>query len=127
VEQIMTFEEWKRLSAESRARINMYDKEKRDEIAGLTKTKDGAYHERNMLVAALSKVFPSSLEKHIGDDWDPGWGWVVFIDLPTSQVSWHIHDSELPLFDHLPRLQGRTWDGHTTEEKYARLAALKTA
>lgn len=37
---------------------------------------------------------------------------VIYIELPTGQVSWHMpqHESE--------------WDGHTTEEKHARIAAF---
>jgi len=45
-------------------------------------------------------------------------------DGPTGQMTWHIHDSELPMFDHLGRASVNTWDGHTTEEKYERLAEL---
>jgi hypothetical protein len=48
---------------------------------------------------------------------------VVYIDHPEGQLSWHIHDSHLPFFDHVERGNGkRSWDGHTTEEKYQRLA-----
>lgn len=94
------------------------------EVRRLTKVKDGAYAERNLLVAALSKIFPASLERHEGVDWEDDWRWVLFVDLPAGQASWHIHDSELPNFAHLPRNAGRRWDGHTNEEKYRRLAAL---
>ena len=87
--------------------------------------KDKAYTERNKLVAAISKLFPASLERHLGEAFDPGWEWVVIADLPTGQVSWHIHNRELNLFDHLLRETGRTWDGHTTDEKYERLSNLK--
>lgn len=99
----------------------------RAQLAELRAAKDMAYRERNKLVAALSKLFHASLERHPDEDtdWEDDWRWVVFIDLPTGQVSWHIHDSELDLFDHLPRLQGRKWDGHSTEEKYERLARLE--
>jgi len=85
--------------------------------------KDQAYTERNRCVAMLAALFPSSLERHPEDDqeWEDDWRWVVYIDLPTGQASWHIHDSHLRLFDHVARFQGRRWDGHTTEEKYARL------
>jgi len=93
----------------------------RKEIERLTEQKDGAYTERNRLVALLSVIFPSSLEQHEGEDWEDDWRWVVYVDLPTGQASWHIHDSELALFDHLPRLAGRKWDSHTTEEKYQRV------
>ncbi len=85
---------------------------------------DAVYTERARLVAALSKVFPASLEDHQGDDWDDDWRTVCFVDLPTGQVSWHVASWDLHLFAHLPRNTGRRWDGHTTEEKYRRLAAL---
>lgn len=97
----------------------------RTENIRLTEAKDSAYQERDKLVAALSKLFPASLERHPQEEeWEDDWRWIVFIDLPTGQASWHIHDSELPMFEHLPRLAGRKWDGHTNEEKYRRLAAL---
>jgi hypothetical protein len=90
----------------------------------MEKAKNNAYSERNRMVAALSKLFPASLERHDGDEWEDDWRWVVFIDLPTGQASWHLHDSEVPNFGHLAREVGRKWDGHTTDDKYARLAAL---
>jgi hypothetical protein len=88
--------------------------------------KDAAYSERDQLVCALSKLFPASLERHPDEDvtWEDDWRWIVFIDLPTGQATWHIHDSEVPMFKHLQRLQGRKWDGHTTTEKYQRLRAI---
>lgn len=88
--------------------------------------KNNAYAERNQLVAALSKLFPASLERHPeSEEYDDDWRWIAFIDLPTGQVCWHIHDSELPLFAHLPKNAGRRWDGHDREEKYRRVARLK--
>jgi len=94
-------------------------------IVELEGQKDGAYRERDKLVAALSKLFHSYRSRHpMADEWEDDWRNIIVIDLPTGQVSWHIHDSELPLFMHLP-LQDNNWDGHTTEEKYARLAALE--
>lgn len=97
------------------------------EVAELKAEKDGAYKERDALVSALSNIFPSSLERHPDEDisWENDWRWIVFIDLPTGQATWHIHDSELSMFDHLKRFQGRVWDGHSTPEKYERLAALR--
>jgi hypothetical protein len=94
-------------------------------VLELDAAKNAAYTERNALVAALSKMFPASLERHPAEEeWEDDWRWIVFIDLPTGQATWHIHDSELPNFAHLPREAGRKWDGHPTAEKYARLAAL---
>ena len=85
--------------------------------------KDIAYSERNQLVALLSKVFPASIEKHEGEDWEDDWRNIVFIKLPTGQASWHIHDSELPMFSHLSSVRP-TWYRHTTEEKYNRIESL---
>lgn len=93
------------------------------EIARLRQRKDNAYHERNMVVAALAKLYPSGTTRTAIDGWDPEWHGCVRIDLPTGQVSWHYHDSQAYLFAELPLYEGE-WDGHTTEEKYARLAAL---
>lgn len=42
---------------------------------------------------------------------EPGYV-VVYIELPTGQVSWHV-----PVHD-------RPWDGHTTEQKYRRIEAF---
>jgi hypothetical protein len=91
----------------------------------LRAAKDAAYAERNKLVAALSKCFPALLARHPDEDkdWEDDWRWIVFITLPTGQATWHIHDSELPLFAHLER-SAATWDGHSTEEKYRRVEAL---
>lgn len=98
-----------------------------DQIAQLEAAKNAAYSERNQLVALLSKVFPASLERHPEDDkdWEDDWRWIVFINLPSGQATWHIHDSELSLFDHLPREQGQRWDGHSTEQKYERCRSYR--
>ncbi|MBW7995325.1 MAG: hypothetical protein FVQ81_01890 [Candidatus Glassbacteria bacterium] len=89
--------------------------------------KNSAYSERNKLVAALSKFLPSYLGKHPDSDldWEDDWRWIVFINAPNGQLSWHIHDSELQLFNHLDTDNNAVWDGHTTEEKYIRLAELR--
>jgi len=87
--------------------------------------RNGVYTERNALVCALSKLYPSHLADHPAWDegWDPEWLNVVCIHGPTGQMTWHIHRLELDNFEHLPR-HPNDWDGHTTEEKYARLKQL---
>ncbi len=93
--------------------------------------RDAAYVERNRLVAALARLVISIggsawLADHRdvpGEDWDPEWRTVVFIEGPIGQLSWHLHDSDVPLFDGLPR-GANTWDGHTTDEKYARVSQI---
>lgn len=85
--------------------------------------KDAAYLERNQVVAALAKCFPSGIAKTAIEGWSEDWHGCVYIDLPTGQVSWHYHDSQAYLFDGLPAY-AKPWDGHSTEEKYQRVAAL---
>lgn len=97
-------------------------KELEKSIDKLEESKDNAYWERNELVLFLTKIFPSYLARHPEEDknWDDDWRWIVFVDAPTGQLSWHIHDNEFKKFSHLP--QGKNeWDGHTTTEKYNRL------
>lgn len=101
-----------------------------DDYVRLNNVKDSAYTERNKCVAcvvALAKVqgYRCGLSLHDPMDvaWEHEWRNIVFVDLPTGQVSWHIHDSQMPLFTGLPYYAG-TWDGHTTEEKYKRLEAF---
>lgn len=71
------------------------------------------YPLRNDLVlTALSQARAAGLPAGIRlDPRTPAWP-VVFIELPTGQVSWHIPE------------HGEPWDGHTTEEKYRRVDAL---
>lgn len=96
-----------------------------NQAKALRAAKDAAYAERDRLVAALSKHYPvgSHLCRHEGGDWEDDWRNVVCIHLPTGQATWHIHDSELPWFTHLP-MRAAHWDGHSTEEKYRRVNAL---
>ena len=77
---------------------------------------EAVYRERNRVIAALAACFPSS---QCRDDETPGWR-VVFVELPTGQVSWHFHAKERPLFAHVPTKRTR-WDGHSTQQKYRRL------
>lgn len=86
--------------------------------------KDNAYLERNKLVALLAELFPSGIAKTNIPGWNEEWHNCVYIDLPTGQVSWHYHISHSSLFQHLPPYEG-AWDGHTTETKYERVAAMK--
>ena len=106
-------------AAEDALRSALATAEARNET--LERERDATYHERDQVVAALTKCFPSS----IALSGDPEWP-IVYIDLPTGQVSWHIRATEIPLFSHL-EWEHVDWDGHTTAEKYARLASLTTA
>jgi hypothetical protein len=96
-----------------------------NDLEAAVKAKSEAYAERNQLVAFLSHCYPSHLMRHDYNDatWDRDWVWIVCINSPKGQMTWHIHKDELPLFDHLQQ-RNNDWDGHSTEEKYARLSML---
>lgn len=47
------------------------------------------------------------------DPEEPEWP-VIYIELPTGQITWHIPQHPIP------------WDKHTTEEKHARIRQLLT-
>jgi hypothetical protein len=82
------------------------------------------YRERNRLVAALSRLYPSHLyldpsiykpNRHL---WP-----VVTIQTPAGQITWHLSAKDVDLFTHL-QYGEVNWDGHDTEEKYRRLGEL---
>lgn len=95
-----------------------------EEVEKLRERKDGAYLERNRVVAALAKCFPSGTARTAIEGWSDDWHGCVYIDLPTGQVSWHFNDAHADLFADLPPYSG-SWDGHDTDEKYRRLAELE--
>ena len=78
------------------------------------------YRERAQVVAFLAACYPSSIE--FADD-APGW-WLLFVDTPAGQMSWHIADDDLELFASVGKSTNPAWDGHTTGQKYERLAEL---
>lgn len=91
---------------------------------------DAAYTERNCCVSLAARM-AIALGYRTGIRCDPaeepGWQHIIYLDLPAGQVSWHIPDRELPFFSFLPSYPA-PWDGHTTDEKYARvLSALEVA
>lgn len=77
------------------------------------------YTERAHLVAFVASLYPSSLER---TDPSPGFEWVLYVDTPQGQLSWHIADEDLSLFPHVTREAGRTWDG--TADTYTHLQRL---
>lgn len=90
-----------------------------DPVAAL----NAGYRERAHLVALLAADYPS----YIGhtDPAEPDWA-VVTVELPTGQACWHIAPADMDLFRHVRIAIGRDrpWDGHSTEEKYRRIADL---
>lgn len=84
---------------------------------------DAVYAERNRLVAALAHLFANAAWRGL-DPSAPDFT-IVYIDLPSGQVSWHIPDAEMVAFPPLPLRDPTGWDGHDTDTKYERLAALR--
>ncbi|WP_053065308.1 hypothetical protein [Micromonospora sp. RV43] len=75
-----------------------------------------AYAERNALIwTALALAHEAGIPAGVGHDSTDPRPVVVYLELPTGQVSWH-----LPA-----HLTG--WDGHSTAAKYARVAAFAEA
>jgi len=82
-------------------------------------TPDEAYFDRNQAVMLAARL-ASKLGYRVGvaeDKDEPGWT-LLYIDLPTGQVSWHIPDDEL-IEDWQP--YAGVWDGHSVGEKRQRI------
>jgi hypothetical protein len=58
---------------------------------------DAAYRERNAVVAALVRLFPSG-GFLASEDGDGEWR-IYYVDLPAGQVSWHVGRADWDLFD----------------------------
>jgi hypothetical protein len=95
--------------------------------------KDGAYEERNRVVALLAALarldylrgpWDACRSRTAIEGWSDDWHGCVYVKTPQGQLSWHYHDSHAGLFGHLPFVERHPWDGHTTEEKYARIERL---
>jgi hypothetical protein len=82
-----------------------------------------AYRERAQLLALLAAIYPSHMQP---DPSEPDWP-VLYLALSTGQATWHIAPDDLALFGHVRRDLREVWDGHTTAEKYERVAAEASA
>lgn len=86
--------------------------------------KDQAYEERNNVVAALARLFPSGIRRTDIPGWSDDWHGCCFIDLPSGQISYHYHDSQAHLFADLPPYE-KPWDGHDKATVHQRLSELR--
>ena len=82
-----------------------------------------AYRERAQVVAALFAMCNWETCRVEAPD-DPMW-WIVYAETPQGQVSWHVSERDIDLFRSTPIRKTWSWDGHTTAEKYERLARLE--
>jgi hypothetical protein len=89
----------------------------------MSQTIDDVYAERDRLILFLTRIFPSYLA--LDPNPEEGWSYLVFLETPKGQLSWHVPDREaLTIFSHLP-IEDNRYDGHSTIEKYLRLDALR--
>ena len=81
------------------------------------------YRERNLLVLLLATHYPAFLERDASRTDDKQM--TVVLETEVGSLRWHITDSELKMFQHLPE-RSNTYSGDpiSTEEKYARIKAL---
>jgi hypothetical protein len=95
--------------------------------AHLRRQRDNLFAERNILVAVLSKIFPSVIAYHTADEQGDDGGnstneYVVYLALPAGQVSFHVGaDARNSWFEHLTMANIPVWDGHSTETKWDRV------
>lgn len=89
---------------------------------GRKQTMDNIYTERNRLVALLASEWPSLIAP---DPEDPDYH-IVYISIPTGQVSWHIPHHDIHMFRDVKKAKSNQglWDGHSTEEKHDRIRIL---
>jgi hypothetical protein len=95
-----------------------------DQVQKLEDERDKAYQDRNTLAVCLVAIAgdahgPGSIGwyDHGGDGWA-----VIYADLPTGQVSWHVPKGMIPAT--FPERDPDVYDGHSREEKNQRLLRI---
>jgi len=87
--------------------------------------RDRAYRERAQLLALLAAMTHQPAIVPAADVEGPGWQ-ILYLYIGGRQASWHIAPRDADLFTHVQDRDESSplawWDGHTTEEKYARIA-----
>ncbi|MFJ1657202.1 hypothetical protein [Streptomyces anthocyanicus] len=86
--------------------------------------RDGAYGERAHLVALLAAMTDGAVIAPAVDVAAPGWQ-IAYLAIGGRQASWHISPRDAGLFDDVEHVSADDprahWDGHSTEDKYARI------
>lgn len=113
-------------SHEQNRRLAQQMLDQQGQITSLTKERDGAYRERAHLVALLAAMTDGAVLVPAPDVDEDGWA-LLYLTIGGRQCSWHISPRDLGLFEHVERVRPddprAQWDGHTTEAKYAGIAA----
>lgn len=118
------------LSERGRWFLNNFDEVDLAETCASTEAeRDGAYGERAHLVALLAALTDGAVIAPALDLDEPGW-WIAYLTIGGRQCSWHIAPRDAALFKDVERVEPddprAQWDGHTTDEKYAGIAAHTT-
>lgn len=101
----------------------------RNQITKTETERDGAYRERAQLLAWLAALHPA-VRTLAPDVTEPGWQILYLNPTTGGQMSWHIAPQDIELFEHVEYVpagsgdQRALWDGHTTEQKYDRIATV---
>jgi len=80
------------------------------------------YTERAHLLALLTRKENAAI--YTDPDGEEGFTNVLALNAGGRWLTWHIADTDLPLFANVMRLPYSLWDGHTTEQKYAHIRAF---
>lgn len=93
-----------------------------DQYGTLVSRINATYRERNACVSLIAKMAHKQGLKVgiLHDETALAFHNVVYIDLPSGQISWHIADEDMDYFEGLPVYEGH-WDGHDTPTKYERV------
>lgn len=79
------------------------------------------YTERAHLLALLTRHYPTVIYEP--NDAEVGFSYALWLDIDGVPCTWHIADADLWLFDRYGFADGVTWEGQTTTDKYAHIAA----
>lgn len=97
------------------------------EVDDLTKVSDGyhtieeLYEHRNLLFINFVLAVKDKYEVlWRSDDYTPGW-FIVYVELPTGQISYHLPDNYHEYIKDFPEASDSYWDGHTSEDVQRRL------
>lgn len=85
--------------------------------------------EKGLLVCLAARMHDSLISPHHKHEsgWDPGDGWLVYVNLPTGQVSFHIdHEMKTLLASNIKVVKSPVWDGHGLDEKWKRIVKYIT-
>lgn len=101
--------------------------DRRDRAELAEAERDQAYRERAQVLAWIASGLPSVVTPAPDVD-EPGWLLLFLYPHPDAQLSWHIAPRDVALFadvEHVGPEDSRVqWDGHSSAEKYERIAWL---